>query len=149
MQSEKQRTFTQSKKIPRVLFSACSCKKRGIILIDTQTKKKNTLVHRTNIYNDRCFLELVHTCTQRTFYWHLKLELFLKMRAWCSRTALRSSNSQLTTWRFMNQCLNDQCQSHLFPQCVGKEESLIKPPSASAIRIPDGSVPSVNIKINK
>lgn len=38
----------------------------------------------------------------------------------------------------MNQCLNDHCQSNLFPQYVWEDKSLIKQPSASVIKLPDG-----------
>lgn len=40
----------------------------------------------------------------------------------------------------MNQCLNDHCQSNLFLQYVWEDKSLIKQPSASVIKLPDGIV---------
>ncbi len=40
----------------------------------------------------------------------------------------------------MNQCLNDHCQSNLFLQYVQEEESLVKWPFASVIKLPDGTV---------
>lgn len=40
----------------------------------------------------------------------------------------------------MNQCLNDHCQSNLFLQNVQEDESLVKRPSASVIKLPDGTV---------
>lgn len=40
----------------------------------------------------------------------------------------------------MNQCLNDHCQSSLFLQYVLEDKSLIKRPSASVIKLPDGTM---------
>lgn len=44
----------------------------------------------------------------------------------------------------MNQCLNDYCQSNLFLQYVQEDRSLVKRPSASVIKLPDGTVCRVN-----